>query len=154
MGVLQTVSYYDDLSLPVERWFLLNQVMIRKIGIGNDIESVKQHFANLIGLLQAENYDSLAFELQNTFQACNAIITKEPWDIELYTLFVKSINGKRIEINEMSDLEEAVKLVSKTGIGEMKQTFYEIKKKLKINLTSFFLNSMKRKFRKLKSTIN
>ncbi len=147
---LQDVSYYDDLSLPVERWFLLNQIMIKKVGIGNDFEAVKQHFENLIGLLKSESYEMLAYELQNTLQGCNAILTKENWDLELYTLFVKSINGKELKITEMHELEEAVKMIQNTGIGSIKQTFYTLKKKLKTYLKSFFLILMKPKYRKLR----
>lgn len=134
------IKYYDDLELPFERWFLLNQVMLRKVGIGNDIEAVKQHFENLIGLLTAENYESLGMELQNTFMNCNAILTKENWDLELYTLFIKEINGKKIEIKEMSDLEDATKLVAFSGVGKVRQMFYMIKKKLKPNLNYSSLN--------------
>lgn len=145
------IVYYDDLTLPVERWFLLNQIMIRKIGIGNDIESLKQHYINLAQLVAAKNYEMLQLEVQNMYLNCQAIMTQENWDMELYTLFIKSINNKPVVINDMADLEQAVKKVSNTGVGIFKLKFFELKKKLKINWSYFSRIWMKLKFRKLTS---
>ena len=142
------ITYYNDLDLPVERWFLMNQILLRKVGIGNDLEAFRQHFENLSGLLEAENYKVLGIELQNTFLNAQAIMTKENWDVELYALFVRSIDGKEITINTMADLENIIKLLPVAGIGIMKLKFNEIKKKLRNSLNYFFRIWMRLKFTK------
>lgn len=142
------ITYYNDLDLPVERWFLMNQILLRKVGIGNDLEAFRQHFENLSGLLEAENYKVLGIELQNTFLNAQAIMTRENWDVELYGLFVRSIDGKEIIINTMSDLENVIKLLPVAGIGTIKLKFNEIKKKLRVSLNYIFKIWMRLKFTK------
>lgn len=130
-----TVKLYDSIDeMPMANYHRFNKYIIFDSGLAPDANGVIGHLSRMNELLNAESYDKLRIELQNTYQAINFIMNDVSPVSMAFACMVYSIDGE--EVTDLSD--EALKLLSyrlnREKARVLRSKVEEFKKKLNLSL--------------------
>jgi len=136
------VELYDSMeSMNIMRYILYNRYVMIDAGIGSDMDSIVNHFANLQRFILKEDKENALKEMVNMRQNIIFAVNMSSMDFMAFACLVKSINGKKypnkLSEDDIHEIMEDLKSRDLT-IGKMTEWLGEVKKKLKTEQELFF----------------
>lgn len=120
--------------MPMANYHKFNKYVMFESGLAPDANGIISHLSRMNELLNAESYDKLRVELQNTYQAINFVMNDISPISMAFACMVHRIDGK--EVTDLSD--ESLKLLSyklnRESAKVLRQKVEELKKKLTLSL--------------------
>jgi hypothetical protein len=129
---IKNFEFYDDIrTLPVLRYKEFKKLVLKKGGIGSDINDVIQNNSNALSLIASNRIKEATDALQNMYFSLNFIFQGE--EIKSYVLasMLYSVDGEPIGSIDDNSIEKYVNLIEASGITirEMEELIAEISKK-------------------------
>lgn len=127
------LEFYDDIKqLPVLRYKEFKKIVLKKGGIGSDINDVIQSNTTTIGLISSNRLKEATDALQNMYFSLSFIFQKE--EIKSYVLasMLYKVDGEHVPtIIDDSNIEMYVSIIENSNISvyEMERLIAEIEKK-------------------------
>lgn len=144
------VELYDSIDeMPMANYHKFNKYLMFESGLAPSATGVIGHLSRMSELLQAEEYEKLNLEIQNTYQAISFIMEEMSPVSMAFACMVHKIDGD--VVSDLSD--EAMKLLSyrlnRERAKVLRKKVDELKKKLTLSFKptsqSLFKRVLKRK---------
>ena len=137
-----TLEMYDSIEeAPITRFHLFNKYLVIDSGIGSNASDVDAHIGRITSLIDRDSAKAKV-ELENMRQNIIMMLSNISPETNAFVCMIKSINGKEVKDEDLTELG-IQKIIAELGrrkvpTGIIQKTLAAIKKKLTLNLSSFF----------------
>lgn len=145
MKVITTSNYkielYDSIhNLPAWRDVKIDYYLLEDTGLGTNIEAIGSLFSSIVSAARSGNAKDVETAVYNIMSGIYSQIQEYRPDFMAWACMIKSINGEPFEDLSWDNVKKTIKMLSDDGltIGDLDETFEEIKKKFPESWTSFF----------------
>lgn len=129
-------NFYTSIKdTPEIRWQKAQSFLLYESGVGSSLESINQHYAKIMGYLDAGTMDLAKEEAVNLYFNWNTFLNNISHKTMALLCFVHDIDGVKMDLKTDEEYLEAHKTFLKTEItnGQLDDLLGEIKKKLMTN---------------------
>lgn len=132
------VKYYDSIDeLPIVNYQKFNKYVLFSANIGNDINSVVKHHANILKLIDFD-VNKAKLELSNTIQSLLFIENNVNTDLMAFACLIYSIDDVVVTDYSDTNLKAIIESLNTEKIGFFNKLFDSIKKKLNTELEAYY----------------
>lgn len=132
------VKYYDSIDeLPIVNYQKFNKYVLFSANVGNDINSVVQHHANILKLIDIDK-NKAKLELSNTIQSLLFIENNVNTDLLAFACLIHSIDD--VVVTDFSDanLKAIIESLNGEKFSLVKKILNHLKKKLTSELDAYY----------------
>ena len=133
------LKIYDSIEeLPIVRHHKFNKLMLIDAHIGSDITDFDTHIERILQYLKLNKTDLARKELLNIRQNVYFIQAEVSPKYLAFAVLIHSIDGEAIDDLSDEALKKVVSILSDASVGEMGNAIEEVKKKLDVELQTYF----------------
>lgn len=132
-----TLEMYDSIDVaPIENYINFNRLIMLDAGIGSDLNSIMNHWAQIQRFCDRGEKDNLNRQLANYRQALTFVVSNVSPKMLSFVTLIHKIDGKVVDDFSDENMAEILKQLSKKGLTvRIVECFLEfVKKKLTPNL--------------------
>jgi hypothetical protein len=131
-----TFLFYDNIKeMPISQYKEFIKASLVDSGIGSTLEDVKSHVIRIYEFMNDDKKDLAQNELNNLFLCANYVQTKFSTTSYPFIYLLKSIDGERINFDDIDDegigvVQKKIETISQLSLSELVE---EVKKNYNLN---------------------
>lgn len=132
------VKYYESIEdLPIVNYQKFNKYVLYSTHVGNDINSLVQHLANVIKLVDFDK-NKAKIELNNQIQSLLFMENNVNTDLMAFACLIHSIDGEPVTDLSDSNLKVIIDSLKEEKFSVIKKLLEAVKKKLTTELEAYY----------------
>lgn len=120
-----TFLFYDSIKeMPINQYKEFTKASLVDSGIGSTLDDIRTHVVRIFEFISDDRKDLAQNELNNLFLNANYILTKFSTTSYPFIFLLKSVDGERINFDELDDdgiaaLQKKIETISQVSLSEL-----------------------------------